>query len=367
MYMYVCSSFASQKWLTTDFSLISNYFACRQYIGADTLNPPTMAKAAPRQFRTKFDFRNKHFQNWFPGHMVAGLKKLQAALWNCDAVVEVHDARVPLSGRTALFSEWLTRARPHLLLLNKTDLTDMTYAGAVVDKIVNADPRSPMHATEVMYTDFASNSLKNTHKIIPKIVHLISGHSRHNRAENEEYKLMVIGAPNVGKSSLINLLRGKHIGHKATIAVGALPGITRTVSNRIRIHEDPKIYVLDSPGVLPPQVKNIEVGMKLAACNITRDDLVGKVNVIDYLLYWWNKQRDHRYVEILKLDGPVDNVYDLLVRVAVINNLTILGGASIFGTTKLGPDVDSAAGKVLRMFQHGELGRILLDRDILKV
>ena len=113
---------------------------------------------------------------------------------------------------------------------------------------------------------------------------------RFNRQVKTEYQVMVVGIPNVGKSSVINALRGHNLGKKneATLE-GNRPGVTVRVQNRIRILDKPPIYILDTPGVLSPSSRNVEDTMKLAICDLILESATKPDYVADYLLYWLNK------------------------------------------------------------------------------
>lgn len=85
-------------------------------------------------------------------------------------------------------------------------------------------------------------------RLVPRAIELIKNSDRFNRSEEKEHNIMIIGVPNVGKSSLVNHLRNRHLNKKGASAVGAVAGITRSVLTRIKICEDPLIYILDTPG-----------------------------------------------------------------------------------------------------------------------
>lgn len=113
-------------------------------------------------------------------------------------------------------------------------------------------------------------------QVLPRAKELLKESDRFHREFNPESNILVIGIPNVGKSTLINVIRNRvfRVKGRAT-AVGARPGITRAVQTQIRISDDPLIYVLDTPGILMPNIKNMHMGMRLAACGkLTMNDLM---------------------------------------------------------------------------------------------
>ncbi|XP_067155747.1 mitochondrial ribosome-associated GTPase 1 isoform X3 [Apteryx mantelli] len=283
--------------------------------------------AGPGSCRSRFDFGGRDVASWFPGHMAKGLRQMRGALRRADCLIEVHDARIPLSGRNPMLQEALG-IRPHILVLNKMDL---------------ADPHQQ--------------------PIVPLVAKLVSNSPRYQRAENVEYCIMVIGVPNMGKSSLINSLRRLHLKKGKATAVGGEPGITKAVLTRIQVCEKPLIYLVDTPGVLPPKLEDVETGMKLALCGAIRDHLVGEDIMADYLLYTLNKHQQFRYVQRYGLAEACDDIERVLKHVALTLGKTrkvkVLTGTGNVNVTML--DYSAAAYEFIRAFRAGHLGRVTLD------
>jgi len=215
-----------------------------------------------KAFRKTFRFIDKNLTQYFPGHMSSGLRNLQKKLQVCDCVVEVHDARIPFSGRNPQFDDVLN-LRPHILIMNKKDATDMQHKDKIISQIHQHSDK-----TQVLYTNCRKPLEKVLNKeLVPLISKLIKSSPRYHRENEEQYNLLIIGVPNVGKSSLINALRSVHL-HPEELAdgkkrikaapVGAVAGITRSVMERIKICSSPPIYMYDSPGILTPQVSSVE-------------------------------------------------------------------------------------------------------------
>ncbi|XP_071420178.1 mitochondrial ribosome-associated GTPase 1 isoform X1 [Pithys albifrons albifrons] len=338
--------------------------------------------AVPGGLRERFDFGGRDVASWFPRHMAKGMRQMQAALRRSDCLLEVHDARIPLSGRNPALKEALG-IRPHVLVLNKMDLADPRRQPAVLELL------KQQGCPQVVFTDCQRDV--GVKKIVPLVARLVAESPRYHRAESSEYNILVIGVPNMGKSSLINSLRRLHLKKgislwcqgsgrrwgtvflasmtvplfppgKAT-TVGGEPGITKAVLSRIQVSEKPLMYLVDTPGVLPPKLGDVETGMKLALCGAIHDHMVGENIMADYLLYTLNKQQQFGYVKRYGLDQPCDHIESVLKSVALAQGrtqkVTVLTGTGNVNVTTL--NYTAAAYEFLRDFRAGRLGRVTLD------
>ncbi|XP_051474654.1 mitochondrial ribosome-associated GTPase 1 [Apus apus] len=326
--------------------------AMRGWAGA--LRAGAAAGPGPGGLRQRFDFGGREAASWFPGHMAKGLRRMRASLRSADCLVEVHDARIPLSGRNPLLREVLG-IRPHVLVLNKMDLADPCRQPTVLEHLKQGG------CSHVVFTDCRHDS--NVKKIVPLVAKLVGDSPRYHRAENSEYNILVIGVPNVGKSSLINSLRRLHLKKGKATAVGGEPGVTKAVLTRIQVSEKPLMYLVDTPGVLSPKLGDVETGMKLALCGAIRDHLVGEDIMADYLLYTLNKRQQFGYVRRYGLAEPRDDIAVVLRSVALAQGWTqrvkVLTGTGDVNVTV--PNYPAAACEFLRDFRAGRLGRVTLD------
>ncbi|XP_055962666.1 mitochondrial ribosome-associated GTPase 1 [Sorex fumeus] len=317
-----------------------------------------LCAAAGAAWRQSFPLGGRDVARWFPGHMAKGLKKMQSSLKLVDCILEVHDARIPLSGRNPLFQETLG-LKPHLLILNKMDLADLGEQQKILQHLEGQGVRN------VIFTNCLKD--ENVQQVIPRVMELVGSSCRYHRGESLEYCLMVIGVPNVGKSSLINSLRRQHLRRGKATRVGAEPGITRAVLSRIQVCERPPMFLLDTPGVLAPQIASVETGLKLALCGTVLDHLVGEETLADYLLFTLNRHQLFGYVQHYGLDEASDDVASVLKQVAMrlgktrkVKVLTGTGDVSV-----VQPNYTAAARDFLRAFRCGLLGPMMLDRDVL--
>lgn len=312
------------------------------------------------RFRQAFHIADKQAIQWFPGHMGKGLRQMQQKLKMVDCVIEVHDSRIPFSGRNTDFKNTVTGVRPHILVLNKKDLCDPATFTETATKIkVNEG------IDHVVFTNCKDQTCDGIKSLVPTAKKLILNSNRFNRNEQLDFNLMIIGVPNVGKSSLTNVLRNRHLKAKKASAVGAVAGVTRSVLTRIKISEKPLIYMYDTPGILTPKVADAEQGMKLASVSCLQDHLVGYITIADFILYWMNKHEIFTYVEHMGLKEPTDNIQEVLITAAQTLNKTIKirhpNGDKI-----IRPDFDAAARHLIRGFRDGILGKFNLDLNLIR-
>lgn len=310
-------------------------------------------------FRKCFHVGDKVAIQWFPGHMGKGLRVMQQKLKMVDCVIEVHDSRIPFSGRNTDFKHTVSGVRPHILVLNKKDLSDESTYTETANLIKRTEG-----IDHVVFTNCKDQTCEGVRSIVPLARKLIISSNRFNRNEQPDFNLMIIGVPNVGKSSLTNVLRNRHLKAKKATTVGAVAGVTRSVLTRIKISEKPLVYMYDTPGILTPRVADTDQGMKLAAVSCLQDHLVGCVTIADYILYWLNKNEIFSYVDYMGLKEPTDNINEVLVGGATLLNKTIKIRQPD-GQKTIRPDFESVARHLIRGFRSGVFGKFNLDADLL--
>nr|CAH7744156.1 unnamed protein product [Callosobruchus chinensis] len=317
-------------------------------------------QASPEQgFRSVFKTVDKDLVRWFPGHMGKGLKMMQHKLRSVDCIIEVHDARIPISGRNSDFKYTISGGtKPHILILNKSDLIEKNLQDRIKKKLQDEH-------SHIIFTNCKNQRCRGVDSIFPLAQELIRKSDRFNRSEEEDFNIMIIGVPNVGKSSLVNALRIRHLGKGNASPTGAAPGITRSVLHKIKMCECPLFYLVDTPGILTPNISNAETGLKLALCATLQDHLVGEELLADYLLYWMNKNGKHRfYTRHFKMDKPEDNILHVLTHISKLYNKT-LKIRDYSNNYIRRPDFKQAASIMLRAFRDGEMGKVMLDLDLL--
>ncbi|KAL9891932.1 mitochondrial GTPase 1 isoform 1-T1 [Glossina fuscipes fuscipes] len=311
-------------------------------------------------FRQSYKLVTKQPIRWFPGHMNKGIRQMQQKLKAVDCIIEVHDARIPFSGRNTDFQHTLIgeNIKPHILVLNKKDLIT-TKDQANIKEILQESER----LKHVLFTNCKNQQCSGIKRLMPLANEIILNSARYNREGEKDFCVMIIGVPNVGKSSLINVLRNRNLHKKSVAQVGGIAGITRSVMEKIKINENPLMYMIDTPGILEPKIKNDEMGMKLALAGCLPDHLVGEDLIADYLLYWLNKNSRFDYVAAVGLEKPTDNILELLVTYA--NKLSVRRKMKRNdGQIVIVPDILHSAREFIKLFRQTKFGLINLDSQL---
>jgi len=271
--------------------------------------------------------------NWYPGHIAKAERELKEKLSLVDVVVEVIDARIPLSSKY-IGIERLIGSKPHVIVMNKSDLSDMQESKKWKDFLgKNAN---------VLLT--SANSNRDISNIISAVIDAGKETIAKLTAKGllpRAVRVMIIGLPNVGKSSIINKLIGKK---KAK--TGAKAGITRQ-QQWVRIN--PRVELLDTPGIIPMKLENQDAAYKLAMVNSVGEATYDAVDVAKVLI---NLLKD-KYPELAMTYYKIDSIENLdIEHIARSRNLLVLGGEV---------DINRCAALILSDFRHGKIGKITLD------
>jgi len=315
-------------------------------------------------FRCRQTFTlSKDKLNYYPGHMPSGLRKMQARLAKVDCFLEIHDARIPFSGRNPAFFHKLTAIRPHVLVFNKMDMAPKENREEIRDIIMRKEP----HLADVVWTDAKIQWSLSIKSLMSLVTEAIERKAIHNL--KPERNIMMIGIPNTGKSSVLNAMRRTYT-KKGNIKRSVQPhaGATRSVQERVKLLDNPLTFCYDTPGICQPVADDVETAMRIAACGCVKDDEVGLENIVDYILYFLNKRGMFDYVSYYGLEEPTDDVYVLLTAMAknlgwtrrVRNIITNTGGY------KRQYDTRRCAEYFIKQYRSGELGEFLLDEDKLE-
>lgn len=276
---------------------------------------------------------------WFPGHMAKTKRKIQENLKLVDAVVEIADARIPRSSRNPDLDEIIT-AKPRVLLLNKSDMADPTMTSKWLSFYNNL--ALPAIALECK----SGKGLSKFTPFIKNVLHEKITSFKQKGFLNKSLRLMIVGIPNVGKSSLINRLTRQN---KAKTE--DRPGVTR---GNQWFSVGKNLELLDTPGVLWPKFEDPEVGQKLAFYGSIKDNIFDSEelarNLIDTLKSSYPNALHTRYN--LDLDITTSSPHEILRQIAFKRGMFISGGNL---------DTERAAITILDEFRAAKLGRFTLD------
>lgn len=292
---------------------------------------------------------NKMNINWYPGHMAKTKKQIIEDLKLIDVVVEILDARIPISSRNPDIAEY-TKNKKKVIVLNKYDLADETQNAKWIEHFKK-------NGIEAVLVN--SNTGEGINKAISKIEEVYS--SGKSQYENKgrigkAIRVMILGIPNVGKSSFIN-----RISKKNSATVGNKPGVTRQ-KQWIRINQN--IELLDTPGVLWPKFQSEEVALNLAYTGSIKDDVLETIEIGFNLLRLLIDKHLDKLLERYKLNKEeVDEIYnlDIAENEKVLEVMHLIGkrrGALISGGNI---DEEKVAKIILDDFRSGKIGRITLE------
>lgn len=273
---------------------------------------------------------------WYPGHMTKAKRQMQEDIKLIDLVIELVDARIPLSSRNPDIDE-LGKNKYRLILMNKSDLADQRQTDAWSSYfrrkgyfVVCLDARS-------------KNGMKNVTEVIMEACKEKMERDRKRGIKNRPVRAMVVGIPNVGKSTFINSYAGR-----ACAKTGNKPGVTKG-KQWIRLNKN--VELLDTPGILWPKFEDQMVGLRLALIGSIKDEIL---NVDELALELINILLAH-YKGVLQERYGVDEEQkdtEILMEIAKNRNLVTKGGEF---------DYSKAAGIVIDEFRSGKIGRITLE------
>lgn len=276
--------------------------------------------------------------NWFPGHMAKTRRLITESLPLVDIVIELVDARIPQSSRNPILDE-LIAGKPRVLLLNKSDAAD-----------ADANNRWLEHFKSKGITCMTADcrSGKGLNSLMPLVKSQLTEVLERRAARGmsgQPLRMMIVGIPNVGKSSLINRLAGSQ-----RTKVEDRPGVTR---GKQWVTVDRQVELLDMPGVLWPKFEDKIVGERLAFTGAIKDDILDIEALAMRLLLFLNEQYHLALKERYKMDMPLDTQgLDLLNELGKKRGMLVRGGEV---------DTERAAITILDEFRSGKLGRITLE------
>lgn len=275
---------------------------------------------------------------WYPGHMTKAKRQMQEDIKLIDLVIELVDARIPLSSRNPDIDE-LGKNKSRLILMNKSDLADERASRLWADffkqkgyYVVELDARSKA-------------GMKNVTAVVMEACQEKIERDRKRGIKNRPVRAMVVGIPNVGKSTFINSYAGK-----ACAKTGNKPGVTKG-KQWIRLNKN--VELLDTPGILWPKFEDQTVGLKLALIGSIKDEILNidelSLELIKILVKDYPGVLGQRYEGVTEDAEPVE----ILKQIAEVRKCISKGNEL---------DYSKAAALVIDEFRSGKLGRITLER-----
>ncbi|AXH52916.1 ribosome biogenesis GTPase YlqF [Clostridium perfringens] len=276
--------------------------------------------------------------NWFPGHMVKTKREIQNNLKLVDAVIEIRDARIPKSSKNPDI-DTLCAGKPRVILLNKSDLTDPKVTKAWKNSLTN---------DETIVLEVNALKGEGLNAIKPALLKLLK--EKHDRLKAKGLakittRAMVVGIPNVGKSTFINKMAKNNIAK-----TGDRPGVTK---NKQWIKTKLGIELMDTPGVLWPKFEDEIVGLNLAFTGAIKDEIMDTEELALKLVERLQETNPEELMTRYKLtelhENPLDNL-DAIAR----KRGAIMAGNQI--------DYNRIAGIILDEFRGGKIGKISLEK-----
>lgn len=278
--------------------------------------------------------------NWYPGHMKKTKELIQANLKLVDVVVELLDARIPISSRNPQIDE-LVGHKPRVVLLNKYDLCDQRilkdWIAYYKERNIVAIPINSISG------DGVKDLLKQVKIETKPLVEKMKAQGRVPRA----IRMMIVGIPNVGKSSLINKLVGK----KAA-KTGNKPGVTKG-KQWIRVRDD--IELFDTPGILWPKIDDQESGLNLAFTGAINDETL----VIEDIGYHLVGRLMKKYPDVLKKRYQLEMAFEETETIEVVDQIAAF---KHFYDRSKDVDYNRVAKLVINDFRSGRLGHVTLEK-----
>ena len=293
---------------------------------------------------------HKNVINWYPGHMAKTRRQIMEDLKLVDIVIELLDARIPMASRNPDIGE-ITKNKKRIIVLNKSDLADEKENIKWVSYFENQG------IPAVLVDSNTGKGINNFVKRIEKVMEKEQEKEIAKGRVGKKIKAMIIGIPNVGKSSFIN-----RIAKKSTAEVGNKPGVTKK-KQWIRINE--KIELLDTPGVLWPKFESEDVALKLSFTGTIKEEVLERTEIayklVKYLLENEREKLCTRYgltneyiEEILNKDNEENfNIYEIMLEIGRKRGCIISGG---------NVDDEKTSKIILDEFKNGKSGKITLEK-----
>jgi ribosome biogenesis GTPase A len=275
---------------------------------------------------------------WFPGHMAKARRQVTEKLKLIDIVIELIDARLPASSRNPMIDEIISH-KPRLMLLNKADLADerstkewIAYFEAQGHKVLAIDAQSGKGMKEII-------------SACQEVVKEKFDKMRAKGIKPRAIRALIVGIPNVGKSTLINKLAKKNIAQ-----TGDRPGVTKA-QQWIKVGKE--MELLDTPGILWPKFEDELVGLRLATTGAIKDSIMNLQDITVYALRFLGEHYPKRLAERYEITSIPEEIVEAFDTIGKLRGC-LMGGGLV--------DYDKVSDLVLRELRGGKLGRLTFER-----
>ncbi|RBP41145.1 ribosome biogenesis GTPase YlqF [Garciella nitratireducens] len=275
---------------------------------------------------------------WYPGHMAKTKRLIKENLSLVDIVIEILDARAPISSRNPDIDEMIEH-KARLVVLNKADLSD---------PIINKQWKNffnTHYSNGILINSMMGQGIDEIIKKIEKMMKDKLEYLAHRGRKNKPIRCMIIGIPNVGKSTFINRIVGK-----TSVKTGNKPGITKG-KQWIRINE--KIELLDTPGILWPKFDDQNIGLRLGWIGSIKDEILDQEQLAFHLLTFLTQNYGDLIKRRYKINNLSKGTLEIFNEIALKRGFIIKGGEL---------DYQRTAEMILDEFRKGKIGKISLER-----
>ncbi|MGF9976047.1 ribosome biogenesis GTPase YlqF [Viridibacillus arvi] len=274
---------------------------------------------------------------WFPGHMAKARREVTEKLKLVDIIFELIDARLPLSSRNPMLDE-VIHQKTRLLILNKADMADEIQTRKWIDYFESKGHRA------VAINSLDGKGLNKVTKAAQELLKEKWDRMRSKGMKPRAIRAMIVGIPNVGKSTLINRLAKKNIAK-----TGNTPGVTKS-QQWIKFGKE--LELLDTPGILWPKFEDQEVGYKLALTGAIKDTITNMDDLAVYGLNFLIKYYKGRMEERYKLTKVSENLEETYNHIGQLRRVFATGGEI---------DYDQVAELIVRDIRNQQLGKLTFD------
>jgi len=274
---------------------------------------------------------------WFPGHMAKARRQVQENLKLVDIVFELIDARLPISSRNPMIDEVINQ-KPRLLILNKSDMADESQTRKWVQYFAEKGD------TAVAINSFEGKGLQSVTKAAKEILAPKWERMKSRGMKPRAIRAMIVGIPNVGKSTLINRLAKKNIAK-----TGNMPGVTKA-QQWIKFEKD--LELLDTPGILWPKFEDQEIGLKLAITGAIKDAITNMEDIAVYGLKFLSIHYPDRMNERYGITSVSEDLVETFDHIGKLRRVYGQGGEI---------EYDKVAELIVRDIREQHLGKLSFD------